>query len=101
LRGDLKAETGSVIIAAQDQALHTKYSAPKILQANRSRQQMKTQQIDERIHVGHILSACPLLAKERYIEKHERMCAQLHFNICKEVRVRLGSERWNEHVQNL
>jgi hypothetical protein len=54
------------------------------------------QQIDRRI--GHITSACPTLAKERYVERHDRVCAQLHFDICKEVRVRLGSEHWNEHV---
>jgi hypothetical protein len=30
-KGDLKAETESEIVAAQDQALHTKYYATKIL----------------------------------------------------------------------
>jgi hypothetical protein len=37
-RGDLKGETESDIIPAQDQALHTKYHATKILQT--ARQQM-------------------------------------------------------------
>jgi hypothetical protein len=32
LRGDLKAETESEIVAAQDQVLQTKYHATKILQ---------------------------------------------------------------------
>jgi len=32
LMGDLKGETGSVIVAAQDQALQTKYLATEILQ---------------------------------------------------------------------
>jgi hypothetical protein len=32
LRGDLKGESGSEIIAAQDQVLQTKYHATKILQ---------------------------------------------------------------------
>jgi len=35
LRGDLKGETGSGIIAAKDQTLQTKYHATKILQAER------------------------------------------------------------------
>ena len=26
------------------------------------------------------------------------MCAQLHFNICKEIGVRLGKKHWYEHV---
>ena len=34
-RGDLKGKTGSELITAQDQALKTKYIAPKILQTNR------------------------------------------------------------------
>jgi hypothetical protein len=36
------------------------------------------------------MSACPILAKEQYIKRHDRVCAQLHFNICKEL--------WYEHV---
>ena len=27
------------------------------------------------------------------------MCAQLHFNICKETEVQLGKKHWYEHVQ--
>jgi hypothetical protein len=46
----------------------------------------------------HIISACPILAKEQYIKQHDRVCAQLHFHICKEVGVKLDSELWYEHV---
>jgi hypothetical protein len=44
------------------------------------------------------MSACPVLAKEQYIERHDRVCAQLHFNICKEIGIKLDSELWYEHV---
>jgi len=29
---------------------------------------------------------------------HDRVCAQLHFNICKETRVQLDKKHWYEHV---
>jgi hypothetical protein len=42
LRGDLKVETESEIIAAQDQALQTKYHAAKILKTEQPMQTMPT-----------------------------------------------------------
>jgi len=54
------------------------------------------QQFDETI--DHIISACPILAKEQYIKRHDRVCAQLHFNICKETGVQLDKRHWYEHV---
>jgi hypothetical protein len=54
------------------------------------------QQSDETI--DHIISACPILAKEQYINRHERVCAQLHFNICKETGVQMDKNHWYEHV---
>jgi hypothetical protein len=44
------------------------------------------------------MSACPILAKEQYIKRHDTVCAQLRFNICKELGVKLDSELWYEHV---
>jgi hypothetical protein len=44
------------------------------------------------------MSICPILAKEHYIKQHDRVCAQLHFNICKELGVKVDSELWYEHV---
>jgi hypothetical protein len=44
------------------------------------------------------MSACPILAKE-YVKRHDKsVCAQLHFNICKEPGVKLDRELWYEHV---
>jgi len=30
--------------------------------------------------------------------RHDRVCAQLHFNTCKETRVQLDKKHWYEHV---
>jgi hypothetical protein len=78
-KGDLNAETESEIVAAQDQALQTKYYATKILKTETDSKCRLCQKFDETI--DHIISACPILAKEQYIKRHDSVCAQLHFNI--------------------
>jgi hypothetical protein len=83
-------------VAAQDQALQTKYHATKILQSEKDSKCRLCHQFEET--VDHIMSACQTLAKEQYIKQHDRVCAQLHFNICKELGVKLNSELWYAHV---
>jgi hypothetical protein len=87
LKGDPKAETESEIVAAQDQALQTKYYATKILSTETDSKCRLCQQFDETI--DHIISACPIMAKEQNTKRHDRVCAQLLFNLCKETGVQL------------
>jgi flagellar biosynthesis chaperone FliJ len=95
-KGDLKAETESEIVAAQDQALNTKYHATKILHTETDSKCRLCQQIDETI--DHIISACSTLAKEQYVKRYDKVSAQIHFNICKERGVQLDKKHWYEHV---
>ena len=90
-KGDLKAETESEIVAAQDQALQTKYYMANILNRERDSKCRLCQQFYDII--DHIISARPIMVKEQYIKRHDKVCAQLHFNICKETGV-----HWYEHV---
>jgi len=53
------------------------------------------QQFDETI--DQIIS-CPILAKEQYLQRNDRVCAKLYFNIYKERGVKLDNEHWYEHV---
>jgi len=55
-------------VAAQDQALQTKYYATKMWNAETDSKCTLCQKFDEKI--GHIISACPILAKEQYIKRH-------------------------------
>ena len=89
-KGDLKAETESEIVAAQDQALQTKYYATKILNTGTDSKRRLCQIFD--VTIEHIITACPILAKEQYIKRHDRVCTQLHFNICKETGVKLDKK---------
>jgi hypothetical protein len=82
-KGDLIAETESEIVAAQDQVLQTKYYATKILDTKTDSKCRLCHQFYETIDC--IISACPILAKDQYIKRHDRVSAQLHFNICKEM----------------
>src|SRR5215469_7727257 len=95
-KGDLKAESEREIVAAQDQALNTKYYATKILHTETDIKCRLCQQLDETI--DHIISACPILAKEQYVKRHDKVSAQIHFNIYKEIWVQLDKKHWYEHV---
>jgi len=48
--------------------------------------------------VEHIITACPIMAREQYIERHDSVCAQLQYNICKEKGVKLENGHWYAHV---
>jgi hypothetical protein len=97
-KGDLKSETESEIVAAQDQALNTKYYATKIVHTETDRKCRLCQQHDETI--DHITSTCPVLAREQYVKPHDKVSAQIHFNISKETGVQLDKKHWYEHVPN-
>jgi hypothetical protein len=83
-------------VAAQDQALQTKYHVTKILQTEKDSKCRLCHQFEET--VDHIMSACPILAKEQYIKQHDTTCVQLHFNIRNELGIQLDSELWYGHV---
>ena len=44
------------------------------------------------------LSAFPILTKEQYIKRRDIMCAELHYNVCKEIGVILDNEHWYDRV---
>ena len=71
-KGDLKAETESEIVAAQDQAIQTKYYVTKILNTETDSKCRLCQQFDETI--DHIISAFPILAKEQYKKTRYSVC---------------------------
>jgi len=94
--GDLEGETEGEIIAVQDQALQTEYHATKILRTETDSKCRLCKQFDETVE--HIISACPILSKEQYVRRYDRVCAQLHFNICKVIGVKLDNEQWYDHL---
>jgi hypothetical protein len=89
-KGGIKAKTDSATVAAQDQALQMKHCATKILNKESDSKCRLCKQSDKTLE--HIISACPILAKEQYIKRHDRVCTQIHFNICNETGVKLDKK---------
>ena len=87
-----------IIIIIINQALQTKYYVTKVLNIETDSKCRLCQQFDETI--DHIISACQIVAKEQYVKRHDRVCAQLHFNICKETAVQLDKVTGMNMCQN-
>jgi len=47
------------------------------------------------VTVEQIISACTILGKEQYIQRHDTFCVQLHCNMCGEMG---GGELYNEQL---
>jgi len=75
--GDIKGETESTIVAAQDQAISTKYLKNKILKEEIVSKCQLYKQNEETS--GHLTSGCPILAKNEYLMRHDKVCAHLHY----------------------
>jgi hypothetical protein len=95
-KGDLRAETVKC----------SRRSGSKILTPYNRRIQTETgghcrlyQQLNET--VDHIVSACPVLAKEQYVKRHDTDCAPLHLNIYMEIGLKLDNETRHDHVHKV
>ena len=81
--GDIKGETESTIVAAQDQAISTNYFKNKILNEEIKSQCRLCKQYEETI--DHLTSGCPILAKNEYLMRHDEVCTHLHYSICNDL----------------
>ena len=75
--GDIKGET----VAAQDEAISTNYFKNKILKEETESKCRLCKQHEETI--DHLTSGCPILAKNEYLMRHDKVCSHLHYSICK------------------
>ena len=79
--GDVKGETKSTLVAAQDQAIGTNYCKNKILKEEIESKCQLCKQYEET--VDHVTSGCPILAKKEYLMRHDKVCTYFHYSICK------------------
>ena len=79
--GDIKGETESTIVAAQDQAISTNYFKNKILKEETESKCRLCKQHEETI--DQLTSGCPILTRNEYLMRHDKVCTHLHYAICK------------------
>jgi hypothetical protein len=77
-------------------AIITKYHTTEILHTETDCKCRFWKQFDETVEQG--ISACPILAREKYIKRRDRECVQMYFNLCKGIGVKLDDKYWYNHV---
>jgi len=92
---EIKGETESTIVAVQDQAIGTNYFKKKILKEEIECKCQLCKQHEET--VDYITSGCPILAKNEYLMRHEKVCTHLHYSIFKALCIET-TDKWYTHI---
>jgi hypothetical protein len=92
---DIKGETESTIVAAQGQAISTNYFKRKILKEEIVSRCRLCREYEETI--DHLTSRCPILGKNEYVIRRDKVCTHLHFSICKTLGIET-TENWYSHI---
>jgi hypothetical protein len=82
-------------VAAQDQAISTNYFKRKILKDEIESRCRLCKEYEE--IVDHLTSGCPILAKNEYVIRHNKVCTHLHYSICKTLGTET-TENWCSHI---
>jgi hypothetical protein len=82
-------------VAAQDQAISTKYFERRIRKGEIESRCRLCKEYEETI--DHLTSGCPILAKNKYVIRHDRLCTHLHYLICKTLGIET-TENWYSHI---
>ena len=91
----LKGETEGFIIAAQDQSLTTRLYQSQIIKDGTDPKCRLCNQHNESI--DHIVSSCPALAKQEYLERHNKLASYIHWTICKKNNFEVATN-WYDHT---
>lgn len=92
----LKPETESFLLAAQDQCLPTKYYKTKITQEISDTTCRMCGQSNE--HIMHILAGCSVLAPNEYLHRHNEVGKYIHWKICQHYDIPNLPDQYYLHV---
>ena len=92
--GNIKGETENTIVAAQDQAISINYFKYKILKKETDSKCRLCKQHEETI--DHPTPGCPILTKNEYLIRHDRVGAHLLYSIRKAVGIETTDKQRRE-----
>jgi hypothetical protein len=92
--GNLKKETESLIMAAQEQSLRTRKIMHAIDHRNVDPKCRMCGQKDETVE--HLVSACSKLAQTEYKARHDKVASIVHWHLCKKYGITVEKE-WYKH----
>ena len=91
---NIKTETESLIMAAQEQALNCNSVKKDIYGLKVSD---KCRLCGKNVEsITHIVSACSMLAQRDYKRRHDKVCLNLHWNLCKKYGINVV-DKWYQH----
>jgi len=50
------------------------------------------------IIIDHLTSGCPILTKNEYLMRHDKLCTRLHYSICKDLGIET-TDKWYTRAQ--
>ena len=92
--GDLKRETESLIVAAQNQSIRTNLVKARIDKSHGDYLCRMCRKVDESI--DHIVSGCSKLAQKEYKRRHDNLGKIVHWKLARKCNFEAG-DKWYEH----
>ena len=93
-KGNLKRETESLLIAAQDNAIRTNHIKARIYKTQQNSKCRLYGDRDETIN--HIISECSKLAQKEYKARHNGVGKVIHWEMCKKFKFD-HTNKWYMH----
>ena len=94
LNGDLKRETESLIVAAQNQSIRTNLVKARIDKSQGDSLCRMFRKVDESI--DHIVSGCSRLAQKEYNRRHDNLGKIVYWKLARKCNFEAG-DKWYEH----
>ena len=92
--GDLKRETESLIVAAQNQSIRTNLVKARIDKSQGDSLCRMCRKVDESIY--HIVSGCSKLAQKEYKRRHDNLGKIVYWKLARKGNFEAG-DKWYEH----